>query len=102
MVQNKNANILFTKMRIIHMAVLCLNFFQQVNLNELVLKILTWINIPARLCSYSWLWIPKRIIELHNDYPLASDEIEIKKEMLSNYQLMISDIYNIPIGNIKN
>ena len=41
MVQNKNANILFTKMRIIHMAVLCLNFFQQVNLNELVLKILT-------------------------------------------------------------
>ena len=25
--------------------------------------------------------------ELHNDYPLASDKIEIKREMLPEYQL---------------
>ena len=37
---------------------------------------------------------------MHNDYPLAPDKIEIKKEM-SKYQLMISDFYNIPIGNVK-
>ena len=45
---------------------------------------------------------PKELRELHNDYPLAPDKIEIKREMLSNYQLKIADLYNIPIiGNIK-
>ena len=39
--------------------------------------------------------------ELHNDYPLAPDKIEIKREMFSDYQLKISDIYNILIGNVK-
>ena len=39
--------------------------------------------------------------ELHNDYPLAPDKIKIKKEMLSEYQLKITDLYNIPIGNVK-
>ena len=38
---------------------------------------------------------------MHNDYPLAPDKIEIKREMLSEYQLKIADIYNIPIGNVK-
>ena len=38
---------------------------------------------------------------LHNDYPLASDKIEIKREMLYEYQLKIADLYNIPIGNVK-
>ena len=40
--------------------------------------------------------------ELHNEYPLAPDKIEIKKEMLSKYKLMIADIYSIAIGIIKN
>ena len=44
----------------------------------------------------------KELKKLHNDYPLPPDEIEIKKEMLSKYQLKISDFYNIPIGNVKN
>ena len=39
--------------------------------------------------------------EFQNDYPLASDEIEIEKEMLSECQLKIADLYNIPIGNVK-
>ena len=39
--------------------------------------------------------------ELHSDYPLAPDKIEIKKEMLSDYELKIADLYNIPIGNVK-
>ena len=43
----------------------------------------------------------KELQELHNDYPLASDKIEIKREMLSNYLLKISDLYNIPISNVK-
>ena len=44
---------------------------------------------------------PKELRELHNDYPLAPDKIEIKREMMSDYQLKIADHYNIPIGNIK-
>ena len=44
---------------------------------------------------------PKELRELHNDYPLAPDKIEIKKEMLSDYQLKIADLYSIPIGNVK-
>ena len=44
---------------------------------------------------------PKGLRELHNDYPLAADEIEIKKEMLSDFQLKIVYFYKIPIGNVK-
>ena len=44
---------------------------------------------------------PKELHELHNDYPLAPDMIEIKREILSEYQLKISDLYNIPVGNVK-
>ena len=45
---------------------------------------------------------PKKLRELHNDYSLAPDKIEIKREMLSNYQLKNADLYNILIGNVKN
>ena len=44
---------------------------------------------------------PKKLHELRNDYPLAPDKIEIKREMLSNYQLKIVDFYNISFGTIK-
>ena len=47
------------------------------------------------------LEFPKKLRELHNDYPLAPDKIEIKREMSSDYQLEIADLYNIPIGNVK-
>ena len=43
---------------------------------------------------------PKKLHESH-DYPLALDKIEIKREMLSEYQLKIADLYNTPIGNVK-
>ena len=44
---------------------------------------------------------PKELSDLHNDYALAPEKLELKKEMLSNYELKIADFYNIPIGNIK-
>ena len=44
---------------------------------------------------------PKELRELQNDYPLALDKTEIKREMLSEYQLKIADHYNIPTGNVK-
>ena len=44
---------------------------------------------------------PKELRELGSDYPLALDKIEIKRKMLSDYQLKTADWYNIPIGNAK-
>ena len=44
---------------------------------------------------------PKEFGQLYNDYPLALAKIEIKREILSDYQLKIVDLYNIPIGNVK-
>ena len=35
---------------------------------------------------------PKELRELHSDYPLAPDKIEIKREMLSEYKLKIADL----------
>ena len=44
---------------------------------------------------------PKKLQELHNDCPLAPDKLEIKREILCDYQLKIADLYNIRIGNAK-
>ena len=44
---------------------------------------------------------PKELHKLHNDYRLAPDKQEIKKEMLSDYHLKIDDDYIIFIGNVK-
>ena len=44
---------------------------------------------------------PKELRELHNDYPLAADKIELKREIFFDYQLKIVDLYNIPVGNVK-
>ena len=46
------------------------------------------------------LQYPKELHELHKDYPLAPDKIEIKREMLSEYQLKIDDLCNVLIGNV--
>ena len=45
---------------------------------------------------------PKQLHELWNNYPLPPDEIEIKREMLPEYQLKIADLCNIPIASVKN
>ena len=42
-----------------------------------------------------------QLCELHNDYLLSPDIKQIKKEMLSNYQLKIAGFCNIPIDNVK-
>ena len=44
---------------------------------------------------------PKELKELHNDYPLVSEKIEMKKEMFSYYQLKIDNLYNILIVTVK-
>ena len=58
-------------------------------------------NISKRCVLVVHLEYPREIRELHYDYPLATDEIDIKREILSEYQLKITDLCNISIGNVK-
>ena len=39
---------------------------------------------------------------MHYDYPLAGEEIEIKKQVLSNYKLQIIEDNNSSLGKNKN
>ena len=43
----------------------------------------------------------KELHKLHNDYILVSDKLEIKQEMLSDYQLKTVDDFGISIVNVK-
>ena len=44
---------------------------------------------------------PKELHKLHYDFLLVPHKIEIKREILSNYQLKIADFYIVPTGNVK-
>ena len=81
-------------MQITYMVMQCRSFFQQVDSNGQILK--TLINKCSSNSSADFalefdIEYQKELCKLHNDYPLAPDKIEIKKEMLSKYQLMISN-----------
>ena len=52
-------------------------------------------NSPKRCVLEVNLEYPKELRELLNNYPLAPDKTEIKRKMLSEYQLKIADLYNI-------
>ena len=43
----------------------------------------------------------KELYDIHNDYPLAQEKINIQKEWLSNYCLKIGNELNITIGSVK-
>ena len=105
MTQNKNQNIIYTKTRVICMVMQCLNFFQQVDSNKINPKefdLNKYTRSSSKGCVLEVdLEYPKGLQELRNDYPSAPDKIEIKREMLSDYQLKIATSYNIPFDNIK-
>ena len=44
---------------------------------------------------------PDKLHELHNDYPLATEKLEINHDMLSNYCSNIANDYKIKIGNVN-
>ena len=87
------------------MVMQCLNFLSdsnKVDSDEQIERSLTGINILATVCVPEVdLEYPKDLRELHSDYPLAPNKIELSREMLSQYQLKDADLYNIPTGNVK-
>ena len=62
---------------------------------------LKWIFFKIGFVLEVYLEYPKKMCKWDNDYPLAPDKIESKKEMLYNYQLNIANFYNIPIAAAK-
>ena len=68
------------------------------NSNGWIPKNLAWINILVIVLKVVFLKFLFQ--ELHNDYPVAPDEIKIKREILSDYQLNFANLYNIPIANV--
>ena len=44
---------------------------------------------------------PKILHDIHNDYPLAPEKINIPKEWLSKYCLKIVSVHNITTGTVK-
>ena len=44
---------------------------------------------------------PKELHDLHDDYPLALEKIEVTYDMLSKYSNDIADCYNIKVGGVK-
>ena len=83
----------------------CLSFFQQaaskwIDPKEFDLNKYT--NNSSKGCVLKdYLEHPQELKELLNHYPLAPDEIEIKRETLLDYQLKIVDLYYIPVGNVN-
>ena len=43
----------------------------------------------------------KELHDLHNDYPLCPEKIEVSYDMLSNYCKDIVDLYSIEVGGVK-
>ena len=44
---------------------------------------------------------PQKLHDIHNDYPLAPERINIPKEWLSDYCLEIANPHNITTGTVK-
>ena len=44
---------------------------------------------------------PQKLHDIHNDYPLAPEKINIPKEWLSKYYLKIVSVYNITTRTVK-
>ena len=48
-----------------------------------------------------YLEYPKKLHDIHNDNPLATEKINFPKEWLSKYCLLIVSVYNIITGTFK-
>ena len=58
-------------------------------------------NSPTGYILEVYLEYPQKLHNVHNDYPLAPEKINIPKEWLSKYCLKIANAHNITTGAVK-
>ena len=46
------------------------------------------------------LQYPKKLHDLHTDYPRATEQVKVTEDMLSDYCKQIKDKYNISVGDV--
>ena len=94
MIQNKNQNILFTGMQIIYIVMQCqissTSGFKWIDPKNFDLKKYNKNSSKGSFLEVTTEYL-QELRELHDDYHLAPDKIEIKEAMLFKYQLMIDD-----------
>lgn len=68
-------------------------------------KLINWISLSKDdqvgyfvECDLSY---PDELHELHNEYPLAPDQVNLKYEMLNEYQLRLLSHYSIPRSSLQ-
>ena len=44
---------------------------------------------------------PDELLELHNDFPLATEKFAVSNDMLSSYCEKVADTYEIKVGDVK-
>ena len=69
-----------------------------IQLNAISLKKIVQMDTYQKLILNILMNGMENIHELHNDYPLAPEKLEISHEMMSNYCSNVANTYDIKIG----
>ena len=69
-------------------------------LSEAEIKVFDLYSVPQN-SLFGYLEYPTFLHDLHNDYPLCPEKIEVGYDMLSNYSKEIVDWYGIKVGGVK-
>ena len=101
---SKNVNILYLDMNTLYgyatRQYLLINNFKWVkNIDQIEQELMRIKNnSPTGYVLEVDLEYPQELHDIHNDYPLAPEKINIPKEWLSDYCLEIANVHNITTG----
>ena len=104
---SKNDHILYLDMNNLYGCAICQylpisNFKWVKNIDKIKQKLMnTKNNSSSGYVIEIDLEYPKKLHDIHNDYPLAPEKINIPKEWLSKYRLKIASVHNITTGTVK-